>query len=581
MYGRQRYIAVLGALSLFLGGIEYLIPKPLPVFRLGLANLPLLLALRLPIKEFATIAFIKTLGQCLLSGTLFSPVALLSVAGTAASAIVMRRLSVLPARLISFAGISLAGAFASNIAQLFIAGALIFGKGVRFFAPPMLAAGAVTGIALGVFCEKFTQNSKWFKELSVIAANKSDFAQKNLKIKLESQTKRQNALCFLRLLPAITGAGALLAAQGLKWQLALFGVFWLIAALRRRAGSAVFIVFYFALIVFINLLNPFGREIARVGPFSITEGAVKNALAKAALIQGLLLASRGLLPRRIFLPGNAGALFSQTLAILALFTEAKKKVSFKNPVAALDKLLFSVMEHNKTEIFFIDIREIKEDELSVFTAKLPAEEAQNAEKFISFSAKKQRVFGRLLLYRYLLREPELIPPRYGGNGGRNNSGSVKIPELKYTENGKPYFEDGPKFSLSHSGGIVCAAFSNINLGIDIENKRNLKPHNKNAFFCEQEAAFIHGSANYNNDFLWLWTRKEALLKAKGTGFFAGALNYNCLENSVTDENELWHIKSFMLRDTFFAALCTAEPCFYTLKELSLSDLLKDLSYLPS
>ena len=43
----EQIIAIFGACSLFLATIEFLFPKPLPYMRLGLANIPLLIALRL------------------------------------------------------------------------------------------------------------------------------------------------------------------------------------------------------------------------------------------------------------------------------------------------------------------------------------------------------------------------------------------------------------------------------------------------------------------------------------------------------------------------------------------------------
>ena len=65
--------ALLGALSLFLSTLEYLIPKPLPFIRLGLANLPILIALfLLPPKFIFLLIGLKILGQGLVNGTLFS-----------------------------------------------------------------------------------------------------------------------------------------------------------------------------------------------------------------------------------------------------------------------------------------------------------------------------------------------------------------------------------------------------------------------------------------------------------------------------------------------------------------------------
>jgi len=161
----RKTIALLGAFCLFLSTIEYMIPKPLPFMRIGIANLPLMLALDIfPLPAFLVLTAIKIIGQALVTGTLFSYIFLFSLAGTSLSALSMyifRRL--LGRNLISFIGTGTLGAMVSNITQLALASAFIFGDVVRFIAPPFLAAGVITGIALGLFCELFTRRSQWYK----------------------------------------------------------------------------------------------------------------------------------------------------------------------------------------------------------------------------------------------------------------------------------------------------------------------------------------------------------------------------------------------------------------------------------
>jgi heptaprenyl diphosphate synthase len=52
----------------------------------------------------------------------------------------------------------------SNAAQLVLAWLFVTGRSVRYIAPPFLAAGLVTGIALGLFCGHFAGRSKWYAE---------------------------------------------------------------------------------------------------------------------------------------------------------------------------------------------------------------------------------------------------------------------------------------------------------------------------------------------------------------------------------------------------------------------------------
>jgi heptaprenyl diphosphate synthase len=162
----RKTAALLGGFSLFLSTVEYLIPKPLPFMRLGIANLPLILGADIfPFPYFLILAGIKILGQALVTGSLFSYIFLFSLAGTAASALSMYALRhVFGRKLIGFTGLSVSGSLMSNAAQLFLARRFVFGPGIRYAAPPLLAIGILTGAALGIFCESFCARSRWYKE---------------------------------------------------------------------------------------------------------------------------------------------------------------------------------------------------------------------------------------------------------------------------------------------------------------------------------------------------------------------------------------------------------------------------------
>ena len=80
---RRNLIAFFASLCLFLSAVEYVIPKPLPFMRLGLANMPLVLALYVfGAKEILLLVLLKILGQGFITGTLFSYIFLFSAAGS-------------------------------------------------------------------------------------------------------------------------------------------------------------------------------------------------------------------------------------------------------------------------------------------------------------------------------------------------------------------------------------------------------------------------------------------------------------------------------------------------------------------
>lgn len=163
---RRNAIALMGALCLFFATLEYLIPKPVPFFRLGLANLPILLSLSIfaPGDVFLLV-ILKVVGQGLVNGTLASYVFLFSAAGSLASASVMLAAHRAAGRWISLVGVSVFGALASNTVQIVLSVTFIFGKTAWVIAPLLLALGVASGIVVGVAAERFRERSRWFTRM--------------------------------------------------------------------------------------------------------------------------------------------------------------------------------------------------------------------------------------------------------------------------------------------------------------------------------------------------------------------------------------------------------------------------------
>ena len=98
----------------------------------------------------------------------------------------------------------------------------------------------------------------------------------------------------------------------------------------------------------------------------------------------------------------------------------------------------------------------------------------------------------------------------------SNKASAEI--ARDSDNGKPYFKDAsmPHFSLAHSCGICAAVTADAEVGIDIELIRPVPHKNELAkrFFTEDEKQRLRESDTDEN-FLLIWTQKEALVKMRG------------------------------------------------------------------
>lgn len=159
---RTDVVALLGAVCMFLSAVEYMIPKPIPFLRVGIANLPILIGLDLlPVPFVLLLVVLKVLGQGIVGGTLFSYVFLFSAAGSFASAFAMLAARRAFGERISLVGVGVVGALCGNIAQVVLAGLLIFGQSAWLIAPPFLVLGTVTAVLLGMFAERFAARSRW------------------------------------------------------------------------------------------------------------------------------------------------------------------------------------------------------------------------------------------------------------------------------------------------------------------------------------------------------------------------------------------------------------------------------------
>ena len=162
---QRKLTSFLAAMCIFLSAVEFAIPKPLPFLRIGLANLPVILALSFfNFPQLLKLVLIKVLVQGIISGTLFSYVFLFSCAGSFSSAITMYLLYkfFFNRGWVSALGLTLAGSMANNCAQILMARLILFGENTKYVAPLLLLTGLISGLILGIFVELFEKKSSWY-----------------------------------------------------------------------------------------------------------------------------------------------------------------------------------------------------------------------------------------------------------------------------------------------------------------------------------------------------------------------------------------------------------------------------------
>ena len=142
-------------------------------------------------------------------------------------------------------------------------------------------------------------------------------------------------------------------------------------------------------------------------------------------------------------------------------------------------------------------------ELADKLALLPENLRQEALRKRQWIDKQLSVCGKLLLLELL----------------KEHNSKNSLVDLKYNEYRRPCFDCRPDFNIAHSGNIViCAMTDEGQIGIDIEQTKGLDFADFTDFFTGNEWHYINEHANKFDGFYNFWTRKEAVLKAIGSGF---------------------------------------------------------------
>lgn len=140
---------------------------------------------------------------------------------------------------------------------------------------------------------------------------------------------------------------------------------------------------------------------------------------------------------------------------------------------------------------------------------LSVEELMRLDAFVSDADRQEYLLAHVLLRRVLARETDLPPEALlfqAGPHGKPELGNV-LPCV-------------PRFSLTHTRGLVACAVSSVPVGIDAEPAaRAVDPKLACRFFAPPEIAWLDHlpDPDRQRGFLRLWTLKEAYVKGIGLG----------------------------------------------------------------
>ena len=149
---RQK-ITFLAGIAIGIYALETLIPKPIPWFRLGLSNAVVLCVLVIfGLKYALLVSILRTTVGSLITGMFLNPFFFFGLLGGIVSTCVMWIFYVIGKKVFSLIGISILGALAHNVVQLFLAYIMYIKRTEVFYLLPLfillsVVTGAITGIS--------------------------------------------------------------------------------------------------------------------------------------------------------------------------------------------------------------------------------------------------------------------------------------------------------------------------------------------------------------------------------------------------------------------------------------------------
>lgn len=191
------------------------------------------------------------------------------------------------------------------------------------------------------------------------------------------------------------------------------------------------------------------------------------------------------------------------------------------------------------ELWYINIVEMSLNDLRWLLSELPQDQANLIARRKLESDQKFKLAGR-----YMVKKFHLEKNRWTG-----------WEQWQVKTGGKPFVENGYKFNITHSGNYVIVAFSQQEVGVDLEEIASVDANALADYFHSDEQQFIQHSTNKKLAFFQVWTRKEAYLKAIGIGVMNGLNNENCLKRRIGQQAE-WGITEQPLFNGYQLAICS-------------------------
>lgn len=171
----------------------------------------------------------------------------------------------------------------------------------------------------------------------------------------------------------------------------------------------------------------------------------------------------------------------------------------------------SIGHERAVELFSCPRDALSDQAAQAYIDRAARSETDRINRFRQASDRKATIIGRYLL----------------GMALTACGSDLSLTDIAYNEDQKPYFPSGQiDFSISHTQGLVlCVAIASFAgaIGIDLEEIGNASLEEMRHVLTLSEIDYAMNSPRLDKALTFLWTAKEAVLKAEGTGFIVDCL----------------------------------------------------------
>lgn len=185
-------------------------------------------------------------------------------------------------------------------------------------------------------------------------------------------------------------------------------------------------------------------------------------------------------------------------------------------------------------------RQLSSCDYERYLEQIPRTMHQRITRYQRWQDRQTGLFSRLLLIKGL--EAFAIQP-------------AALHDLKYTNYKRPYLDKGIDFNISHSGDwVLCALSDTHQVGIDIEQVRSVLIADFEHVLSTAEKQQIEAAPNPYRFFYDLWTRKEAVAKAEGSGLLLPFQDINLDKDKARCRGNTWFLKKLPIAPDYSAHL---------------------------